>query len=141
MSQKGIVFTTKLSLAECANLFQQTGNSLRGVRGRLLEAGAMLAGHSDRTGFYTPTFDSPFSRIEGVPDFAVGVNILKFNAGAQGNGTHVHMYVDDRGEHRDVQLVAKHGLLDASRSARMVRKFFEAFQSSDAGVTVTEGNI
>jgi hypothetical protein len=141
MSQKGIVFTTKLTVADCANLFRQTGDSLRGVRGRLLEATAAVAGNSDRTGYYTPSFDSPFARVGGVPDFAVGVNILKFNAGAQGNGTHVHMYVDDRGDHRDVQIVAKHGLLDASRSARMVRKVFEAFQSSDAGVTVTDGNV
>lgn len=141
MRQKGIVFTTKLTVSDCASIFRETGDSLRGVRGRMLEAAAAVAGHGDRTGYYTPDFSSPFSRIDGVPDFAVGINILKFNAGAQGNGTHVHMYVDDRGELRDVQLVSKHGLLDATRSGRMVRKFFEAFQGADAGVTVTEGNV
>lgn len=42
--------------------------------------------------------------LEGfrTPDFASGVNILKFSG--QGNGTHAHMYIDD--EKRSVQLIA-----------------------------------
>lgn len=141
MRQKGIVFTTSLSLVECGNLFRRTGEGVRGAGARLLEVTAKVAGNSDRTGFYKPTFNSPFSQIDGVPDFAIGLNILKFNAGAQGNGTHVHMYVDDNGEHRTVELVSGHGMLDSARSARYVRKFFEEFQGADPKLRVEETNI
>jgi hypothetical protein len=141
MRQKGIVFTTSLSLRDCGNLFRTTGESVRGKGARLLEVTAKVAGNSDRTGFYTPTFNSPFSQIDGTPDFAIGLNILKFNAGAQGNGTHVHMYVDDNGGHRTVELVSSHGMLDAARSAKFVRRFFEEFQGADPKLQVAETNI
>ena len=26
-------------------------------------------------GFFTPSFDSPFDAVDGVPDFAVGIHI------------------------------------------------------------------
>lgn len=96
-----------------------------------------MAGHKDRTGYYTPTFNS----LAGAPDYALGVNILKFSAGAQGNGTPVHMYVDDKGDTRTVQLVSKHGLMDAGRSAKFTRKFLEQFQAADRQLQVTDGNL
>ncbi|WP_194922248.1 hypothetical protein [Catenulispora rubra] len=141
MQQKGIVFTTRLSVSDCANLFRETGDALRGVGRKLLEATAKVAGHGDLTGYYTPEFNSPFARVDGIPEFAVGINIMKFSAAAQGNGTHVHMYVDDRGDHRDVQLVSNHTITGGMRSGRMVRKFFEAFQGTDAGVRVTDSKV
>lgn len=141
MRQKGVVFTTTLSLKECANIFRSTGESVRGTGRRLLEVTAKIAGNGETTGYYTPTFNSPFAAIDGVPDFAIGLNILKFNAGAQGNGTHVHMYVDDGGESRTVELVSGHGMLDGGRSEKLVRRFFEQFQSADSRLRVTDGNI
>ncbi len=141
MGTKGVAFTTRLSVNECANIFRDAGEDVRGAGSRLLEAGAKIAGNSGATGYYTPTFDSPFASIDGVPDFAIGLNILKFNAGAQGNGTHVHMYVDDQGDVRAVEIVSRHGMLDGGRSARLVGKFFERFTSADRSLTVSESNI
>lgn len=141
MGQKGVVFTTTLTVKDCANVFRTAGDSVRGGLAKMLEVGAAVAGHGDRTGYYTPTFKSPFAAVDGVPDYAVGVNILKFSAGAQGNGTHVHMYVDDEGDTRTVQLVSQHGLLDGGRSAKLTRKFLEQFQAADRRLQVTDGNI
>ena len=142
MGQKGIVFTTQLSIQECANIFRVAAERARSRgAGRFLELGAKLAGNAEALGFYTPSFSSPFPMVDGVPDFAVGVNIIKFNAGAQGNGTHVHMYVDEGGEQRSVQLVSSHGLLDGGRSARLVRDFYEHFQAADKHLSIADGNI
>lgn len=141
MGQKGVVFATTLTLKDCANVFRATGDSVRGTRARLLEAGAKLAGNGDRTGYYTPAFNSPFAAIDGVPDFAIGLNVLKFSAGAQGNGTHVHMYVDDGGATRTVELASGHGLLDGGRSAKLVRKFLEQFQAADRELRVTDSSV
>jgi hypothetical protein len=141
MGQKGAVFRTTLSVAACADVFRAAGEGARGVKARMLEVGAKLAGNGDRTGYYTPTFDSPFAAVDGTPDFAVGLNILKFSAGAQGNGTHVHMYVHDNGDTREVQIVSHHGITDGRRSARIVRRFLDHFQSADRRLELTDGNI
>lgn len=142
MGQKGVVFTTTLTVKDCANVFRTAGDSVRGGgMAKMLEAGATVAGHRDRAGYYTPTFNSPFAASDGVPDYAIGVNILKFSAGAQGNGTHVHMYVDDEGGTRTVQLVSKHGITDGGRSAKFTRKFLERFQAADRQLRVTDGNL
>ncbi|MGY1802961.1 hypothetical protein ACI78T_06745 [Blastococcus sp. SYSU D00922] len=141
MGQKGIVFTTGLSVKECADIFRTAGDATRGVKGKIFETVAGAMGNGAATGYYTPTFDSPFASVDGVPDFAIGINILKFNGGGQGNGTHVHMYVDDRGGERSVQLVSQHGLLGGARSARMTRKFLEHFQAADQRLAVTDGNL
>jgi hypothetical protein len=138
MGQRGVVFTTTLTVQDCANVFRAAGESARSGIAKMFEVGAAAAGHGDRTGYYTPSFNS---RSGGAPDYAIGVNILKFSAGAQGNGTHVHMYVDDKGDTRTVQLVSKHGVMDGGRSAKYTRKFLEQFQAADRRLRVTEGNI
>jgi hypothetical protein len=141
MGQKVVVFTTTLTVKDCANVFRAAGDAVRGGgMAKLFEAGATVAGNKDRTGYYTPSFDSPFAG-SGVPDYAIGVNILKFSAGAQGNGTHVHMYVDDEGDIRNVQLISKHGFTDGGRSAKFTRKFLEQFQAADQQLRVTDGNL
>lgn len=141
MGQRGIVFTTGLSVKECANVFRTAAEASRGAKAKFSEMAAKMAGNSETVGFYTPTFDSPFASIDGVPDFSIGFNALKFSAGAQGNGTHIHMYVDDQGDTRSVQIVSKHGITGGARSGRFVSKFFEQFQAADRGLRVTEGNI
>jgi predicted alpha/beta-fold hydrolase len=108
---------------------------------KAIELTAKIAGHGDRTGYYTPTFNGAFDAVDGVPDFACGVNILKFSGGAQGNGTPVHMYVDDRGDTRAVQLVSAHGLTGGMRSASLTRKFLERFQAADGQLQITGGNL
>lgn len=141
MKQKGIVFTTWLSVKQCAELFRSAADSTRGIKARMSEVAASAMGNSETVGFYTPNFDSPFATVDGVPDFAIGFNVLKFVGGGQGNGTHVHMYVDDRGSERNVQLVSAHGLTGAARSARCVSIFMERFRGADHALRVTDGNI
>lgn len=141
MPQKGIVFETRLSIRECSHVFRDAGDSARNPGVRALEIAAKLAGNDDTIGYYTPQFQSPFSVIEKIPDYAVGVNILKFNAGAKGNGTHVHMYVDDRGSGRVVEIVVKCGMLDGYRSTRLTRRFFELFKKADNEIRRIDGNI
>lgn len=141
MGQKAVVFTTTLSVQDCSNVFRAAGDSARSGMAKMFEVGAAVAGHGDRTGYYTPTFNSRSGAFSGTPDYAIGVNILKFSAGAQGNGTHVHMYVDDEGSARTVQLVSRHGIIDGGRSAKYTRKFLEQFQTADRQLRVTDGNI
>jgi hypothetical protein len=141
MKQKGVVFTTSLSVKQCADLFRNAAESTRGIKARMSEVAASAMGNSETVGYYTPSFDSPFAAVDGVPDFAIGFNVLKFMGGGQGNGTHVHMYVDDQGSERNVQLVSGHGLTGAARSARCVSIFMQQFQSADRALRVVDGNI
>lgn len=141
MAQKGVVFKTSLSMKQCADVFREGADSARGITARMSEIGAKAIGNGEVTGFFTPTFDSPFASIDGVPDLAVGIIVLKFGGGAKGNGTPVHMYADERGDHRDVQIVSKHGLTGGMRSARLARKFLEQFQLADPNLQVAEGNL
>jgi hypothetical protein len=138
MAQKGVVFSTALTLEECKQLFQRGAGDARGGLARLTEGLAKLKGNGDLTGFYTPNFDSPFG---GVPQFAVGINVMGPMHGANGPGVPVHMYVDDAGAQREVQLIARGGLTGGARAARLTRKFLEQFQMADPKLTVREGNI
>lgn len=141
MAQKGVVFDTVLTMKHLAQIFRDATESQRGGGRKALEAIARVGGAGEVVGYYTPPFDSPFTSVDGAPDFAIGVNIMKFVGAGKGNGTHVHMYVDDEGEKRSVQLIAKHGLLDASRAEKIARLFFEKFQAADRSLKVTDGNI
>lgn len=141
MRQKGIVFSTSLSIKECADLFREAAEDVRGPGRKLLESAANLMGNGEMVGYYTPPFDSPFAAVDGRPDLAVGIHVLKFFGGGQGRGTSVHMYVDERQDHREVQLVSKHGLTEGMRSARLTGNFFERFQAADTTLEVTGRNI
>jgi hypothetical protein len=141
MAQKGVVFTTSLSLKQCTDVFRRGAESARGLNARFTEAIAKVKGNGDMTGFYTPSFDSPFASVDGVPDFAVGINILGPMHGANGPGIPVHMYVDEQQKHRSVQLVSRHGLTGGPRSARLTRKFLDEFRAADPHLRVDEGNI
>lgn len=141
MGQKGVVFDTALSMKDLAQIFRETTESQRNVARKAFEVIAKVGGAGEAVGYYTPNFSSPFAAVDGTPDFAIGVNIMKFAGSAMGNGTHVHMYVDDGGDKRSVQLIAKHGLLDGGRAAKIARLYFENFQAADRAVRVTDGNL
>ncbi|MDQ8043127.1 MAG: hypothetical protein AAGC46_00855 [Solirubrobacteraceae bacterium] len=128
-------------MSECADAFQAGAKSAKGINAKLTEIAAHIAGNGDMTGFYTPTFDSPFAGIEGVPDLAVGMNFLGPMDGARGPGTPVHMYVDEQGSSRSVQLVSKHGFTNGPRAARLTRKVFDVFRAADPNLTITAGNL
>jgi hypothetical protein len=138
--QKGIVFSTNMTTKECADLFRQAAQSSRGLGAMIGEFAAKVAGN-DQSGFFTPNFDSPFAGIDGVPDLAVGVHIGKWMNGASGSGTTMHMYVDDGGAHRSVQIVSPHTLTGGMRAAKFVRKFFDLFRAADPNLQVEDDNI
>lgn len=141
MAQKGVVFTTALSIKECTDVFRQAADGTRGVMGRITEVTAKASGQGEMVGFYTPTFDSPFATVDGVPDFAVGYNVLSLAGGLRAGGTPIHMYLNEQGGRREAQLVVKHGLTGGTGAARVVRKFLQQFQAADPTVHVDQGNI
>jgi hypothetical protein len=138
VAQKGVVFSTTLSTNECKEVFQQGAGSARGGLARLTEGIAKVKGNGELTGYYTPSFDSPFA---GNPQFAVGINIMGPMHGANGPGVPVHMYLDDAGPHREVQLVSQGGFTGGPRAAKLTRKFLEQFQAADPDLKIKEGNI
>ena len=140
MRQEGVVFATRLSTKECADVFRQAARSARGLGARSGEFAAKVMG-KDQSGFFTPSFDSPFAGVDGVPDFAVGVHVGKFVGGGTGAGTTIHMYVDEAQNNRRVQIVSPHGLTGGARSRRFVLKFLKAFQEADPNLSLTDGNV
>lgn len=76
MAQKGVVFLTTMTTTECADVFREAVRRSRGLGAMIGEFAAKVAGN-DQSGFFTPSFDSPFAGIDGTPDLAVGVHIGK----------------------------------------------------------------
>src|ERR1700735_3982953 len=108
MSQKGVVFTTALSIKQCTEVFRRAADGTRGVIGRVTEVTAKVSGQGDMVGFYTPTFDSPFAAVDGIPDFSVGYNVLSLAGGLRAGGTPIHMYLNEKAGRREAQLVSKY---------------------------------
>ncbi len=80
---------------------------------------AKLLGGESLT-FYTPEDDSPFAALnDDPPAFSVGVAVPKAQ-GAHQHGTNVHMYVWDRGNHRDVVLAAHYSLTGGSHATKLI---------------------
>jgi hypothetical protein len=140
MAQKGVVFTTSLSTKECADLFREGWQSTRRVTARVTEVLDKVTGQG-LADFYTPTWDSPFAAIDGVPDFSVGVQVLGGIGGVRAGGTPIHMYVFDRPDEREVQLVSTYTITGGTGAARVVRRFFEQFRTADPELSVTDGNV
>ncbi|MGN6558408.1 MAG: hypothetical protein ACTHLH_10425 [Solirubrobacterales bacterium] len=84
-----------------------------GVTAKLI-GGEMLS-------WYTPQDNSPFAALnDDPPTFCIGVGVPKAQ-GAHSNGTNVHMYVWDRGSHRDVALWAQHSLTGGSHATKLLQ--------------------
>jgi hypothetical protein len=123
-----------------------TGEAAMSEVRKVLTWAPLLTGAGDKIGFCTPNFDPIWAGAHEQPDFTVGVNILRFGPGiapgsGPGDGTHVHMYVKNNGNLRNVQLVAQHGMTDARLAAKLVTRFLDSFRAADPGLRVTETNI
>ncbi len=140
MAQKGVVFSTTVTIKACADLFRQGHQSTRGTTARLTEL-LDKAGRQGLAEFYTPTDDDPFASVDGVPDFSVGVQILGGIGGVRAGGTPIHMYVFEHGSHRQVQLVSTYTITGGTGAARVVRRFLEQFQGADPKLEIAAGNI
>jgi hypothetical protein len=137
MGSKQSRLSTTLTVKECADVFRTGAAQARGIGSVLGGMGAKLTG-KDNSGFFTPTNDSPFASLDDdPPDFMVGVFVPKFAAGAQGNGTAVHMYVWDRGTTRAVELYSPHGMGGGMHARKLVTKVTDAFTDADPACRVS----
>src|SRR4051812_43861783 len=124
MGEKAVQFKTSRSVKACGEGFKSAITSGRGISSMVGGIHARLMG-GDSLPFYTPEDDSPFAALnDDRPAFGVGVSVPRAN-GAHMYGTNVHMYVWNRGGHRDVVVAARHSfgggphatkLIDAVRS-------------------------
>lgn len=119
MGEKALEFKTSLSLKDCGQGFQRGIVSGRGLSAMLGGLTAKLMG-GESLPFYTPEDDSPFASLnDDPPAFSVGVAVPKAN-GAHLHGTNVHMYVWERGSHRDVVLAAHHSLAGGAHATKLI---------------------
>lgn len=131
MGEVGHQFVTRLTVEECKSAFRSGATSSRGAMAKIGGLAAKLKGN-DKGGFFTPEFNSPFGFGEdGPPSFTVGVWIERFSGGAQGAGYCVQMHVWDKGEIRQVELVAPHGVTEVLKPKQLVKKFTESFRELD----------
>lgn len=119
MGEKGVEFKTSRSVSECGHGFRTGIVGGRGMSSMIGGITAKLMGGESLT-FYTPQDNSPFAALNGDrPAFSVGVSVPKAN-GAHLHGTNVHMYVWDRGSHRDVAVLADHSLAGGMHATKLI---------------------
>ncbi|HEV2857928.1 MAG TPA: hypothetical protein VGW80_05935 [Solirubrobacterales bacterium] len=125
MGEKSVEFQTSRSVQECGLRFKSGIENGRGASAWIGGVTAKLIG-GETLSWYTPEDNSPFAALNNDrPAFVVGVSVPKAQ-GAHANGTNVHMYVWDRGGHRDVALWAHHSLTGGSHASKLI----EAARSS-----------
>ena len=119
MGEKVVELKTPLSVRDCGQRFRSGIEGGRGLSSRIGGITAKLMGGDSLT-WYTPEDNSPFAALNGNrPTFAVGVSVPKAQ-GAHLHGTNVHMYVWDRGNHRDVVLAAHHSLAGGAHASQLI---------------------
>jgi hypothetical protein len=144
VAQKGVVFLTTMTTGQCGDVFKKAVGAAQGKFGKAMELIPKAAGGTAglmQAGFYEPTFDSPFDTVGKRPTFAVGTQIYGLATAARSGGTPLHMYVFERSQRREVQLVSAHGLTGGGGSRRVVEKALAAFQVADPALRLSDGNV
>jgi hypothetical protein len=119
MGEKTVELQTALSVKDCGQRFRSGIMDGRGVSAIVGGLTAKLLGGESLT-WYTPEDSSPFAALnDDPPAFSVGVAVPKAQ-GAHQHGTNVHMYVWDRGIHRDVVLLAHHSLMGGAHATKLL---------------------
>jgi len=119
VGEKSLEFKTSLSVKQCGEGFQSAIVDGRGLSSKIGGFTAKLIG-GKALNFYTPENDSPFAVLDDdQPAFSVGVAVPRAN-GAHQHGTNVHLYVWDRGSHREVALWAHHSLAGGSHAEQLM---------------------
>jgi hypothetical protein len=119
VGEKVVELQTPLSVKECGYRFQSGIENGRGISARIGGITAKLMGGQGLT-WYTPEDDSPFAALnDDRPAFCVGVAVPKAQ-GAHLHGTNLHMYVWDRGSHREVVLAAHHSLAGGAHASQLI---------------------
>lgn len=119
MGEKAVELQTSLSVQECGMRFKSGVESGRGASAWIGGVTAKLMG-GETLAWYTPEDNSPFAALNtDRPTFSIGVSVPKAQ-GAHINGTNLHMYVWDRGDHRDVALWTHHSLTGGSHASKLL---------------------
>lgn len=128
MGDKHVEFRTARSVQECGMRFRSGIENGRGASAWIGGAVAKIMG-GETLSWYSPNDDSPFAAIEtDRPTFSVGVAVPKAQ-GAHQNGTNVHLYVWDRGAHRDVAIWAHHSLTGGAHATKLIAAARSAIES------------
>lgn len=127
MGEKAVEFDTSLSVKECGQRFHSGIVNGRGLSSLIGGLTAKLMG-GESLSWYTPEDDSPFASLNGDrPAFSVGVAVPKAQ-GAHMHGTNVHMYVWDRGAHREVALLVHHSLAGGAHANQLIHAVRSEFE-------------
>jgi hypothetical protein len=128
MGEKSVEFQTSASVKECGLRFKSGIESGRGASAWIGGVTAKLMGGEALT-WYTPDDDTPFAALnDDRASFSIGVAVPKAQ-GAHINGTNVHMYVWDRGRHREVALLAHHSLAGGAHATKLLAAARSAIES------------
>ena len=128
MGEKSVEFQTSASVKECGQRFQSGIVNGRGLSSKFGGLTAKLLGVRVSAGTrqgMTPR--SQRASNDDPPAFSVGVGVPKAQ-GAHQHGTHVQMYVWDRGNHRDVMLAAHHSLAGGAHANQSIQAVTSKFE-------------
>jgi hypothetical protein len=119
VGEKTVEFRTALGVRECGLRFKSAIEEGRGTSAWIGGVVAKALGGETLT-WYTPPTDPVFGALDhDRPDFTAGVAVPRAQ-GAHQNGTNVHLYVWDRGSHRDVGLLAHHSLMGGAQASKLL---------------------
>jgi hypothetical protein len=127
-----IEFQTNRSVKECAETFRGAVQASDGGMRKLHRAAGMMRGvpmgGDDACGleFFTPN-SSPFDSVTGQPTWKAGAFVPGFSKMYGASKMAVHIYVADRGEKREVQLVGPYGMGDKGSTERLLQSIAERF--------------
>jgi hypothetical protein len=125
-------FTTKQSVQECANTFRNAVKGSYGASRKLLRVassmrGGLLGGGGEGgIEFFVPS-DTPFSQVDGSPDWMAGAYVPGYSKLHGATRMAVHIYVVDEGHHRVVQLVGPYGMGERGSTERLVKTIASSF--------------
>lgn len=123
---------TSLSTKELGDTFKTETRRMYGIGGKF----GHLIGARCAFRYYQPGKDE-FARLDDDPaTFEVGVEIPTFSYGNHARVS-LHMYVWERRDRREVQLVAFHGMVSgAGKSRRRLDRLARVIQSRDQSATL-----
>lgn len=129
---------TTLSVEELDGVFKTGTKALHGLGGKFASiARSLTPAQSAKFGYFQPR-STGHAEPGDPPSFVLGAVIPTFDGG-NGQSVVIQMYVWDRGQYRDVQLITPHGLVSgAMKSKRRLAKLIQTFQAADPAMTLAE---
>jgi hypothetical protein len=130
MKQMQVEFTTGESTESCAQIFQQAINASYGGKKKLLRGitNIGVGGGVSGVEFFTPEAgDDPFSGFGSQPTWKAGAHMPGYNKLNGATRVGVLIFVFDKGDHREVQLVSPYSMGDKGSSEKVLRTVASAF--------------